>query len=461
MAKVGNPAESELASAPTGSVGASRCQPRVLDGAHPVVRLTRILALPLLVLATGALIPTELHLASLYTAVGSAIPDVIYLSHGAFGLLQGHAPYLPGFMTYPDQGITYLYPPLTLLVTLPPTLARSYYDVGFAVEILVLSGAGSAALGLWARRMGALAPVALVMVVMLLAAGPTLLTRVDGLQGLLVAGSALALMDRRRALAVAMVALAVLVKETALLAAVPIGLWCLLPDPADPRTLSRRLGEIGMGISPALLVFLIFLVWSRGAEVTGALASVHRAMEIESIPASVAILLAHVVPVHPYLGKLASWEIRSTDAAAIALAATLLGAVLVLGSSLIFAWQHERPATAIAAAVAIGLCATPVLSPQYLLDLLPVLVVAACVEMPRAKGARLLLMGLTVALLTQAEFPYLFTSVARLAAPGLVVLLARNLVLLGIAAALLPSPPWRWAFVRLREDPLGGELLGG
>ena len=459
MATVGNPAESELSSSSSRTVAAER-RAVLLRGANPVVRLVRTLRLPLLLLALGTLIPTELHFFSLYTLVGSAIPDVIYLSHGALGLLQGHVPYLPGFMSFPDQRLTYLYPPLTLLITLPPALAGSYYDLGFAIEILVLIGAGSVVLGAWARRLGAVAPIGMLTAVLLLAIGPTLLTRVDGIQGLLVAGSALALIDRRRVLAVALVALAVLVKETAVLAAVPVGLWCLLPDPDDPATLRERLRELAVGVFPALVVFLIFLVWSRGAEVTGALASVHRAMEIESLPASFAILLSHLVPVHPYLGKLASWEIAAPDASVIALVATLLGAALVLGSSLLFAWDRKYPATAIACAVAVGLCATPVLSPQYLLDLLPVLVVAACLEVPSRKGAALVLLGLLAALLTQAEFPYLFASVSRLAPPGLIVLLFRNLVLLLIALALVRLVPLRAALLRLRHTWRGGGLLG-
>jgi hypothetical protein len=90
----------------------------------------------------------------------------------------------------------------------------------------------------------------------------------------------------------------------------------------------------------------------------------------------------------------------------------------------------------------VGLSATPVLSPQYLLDLLPVLAVAACMEMPSKQGAWLLLMGLAVALLTQAQFPYLFSSVVRLAPPGLIVLLVRNVTLLAVSVVLIRLAPW-------------------
>lgn len=50
---------------------------------------------PLLVLATVPLLLTEAGFFTLHDLVGSAILDVIYLSHGAFGLAHGHVPYTP------------------------------------------------------------------------------------------------------------------------------------------------------------------------------------------------------------------------------------------------------------------------------------------------------------------------------------------------------------------------------
>ena len=415
----------------------------LIRGSSPPVRAMRLAVLPLLLLAVGGLLPTELHWVRTQDLILGAIADVIYLGHGAFGLIHGHVPYAPHFMTYPDQRLTYLYPPLTLLITLPPVLAGKAYTAAFSLEMLLLALVGAWLLGRHARRLGAIAPVGPITFVMLLATGPVLLTRVDGVQGLLVGGSCLALIRGRRSWAIALVALACLVKETAVLAAVPVGLWCLLPDPDRPDGLGTRLKEIGVGLLPALAIFSAFLVWSHGAEVTSALASVHRAMEIESVAASLAIALSHFFPVHPYLGKLASWELRTSDASLLALLATLGGGCVITVGSLLFARQHRRPATAIAFAVAVGLCATPVLSPQYLLDLVPVLVLACCLELPRRWAERLLWMLLAALLLTQAEFPYLFIWVVRLEPGGVLLLFARNALLVLIAAALLWRVPRR------------------
>ncbi|MDA8394838.1 MAG: hypothetical protein M0T72_06270, partial [Candidatus Dormibacteraeota bacterium] len=270
----------------------------------------RILLLPLIALALGRLIPTELGMVSVHTAVGATIGDVLYFSHAAFGLMQGHPPYQPNFLTRPDQGLPYVYPPLTLLISLPAVLGESHFLAAFSIEILFVSLGGCGMLGYFARRLGVVGPVGLATAVLLAASGPVWLTRVDSIQGLLVAGSALALVGGRRTLAVVLVTLACLVKETAVLAAVPVGLWCLLPDGENPLPWPQRVRELLLGLVPALLIFGAFLVWSSGGEVTSSLTSVHRGMELESIPASVAIALSHFVPVHAYLGGLGSEELR-------------------------------------------------------------------------------------------------------------------------------------------------------
>ena len=421
-----------------------------LNSASPMLRAIRILLVPLIVLAATRLLLTEVGILSSHSAVEATLGDVLYFAHAAFGLVQGHTPYQPGFLTAPAQGLPYLYPPVALLITVPAVLAGSNYLAAFSIEVLILSLVGCVALGYFARRIRVLAPLSLTTAVLLAATGPLWLTRVDSIQGILVAGSALALIGERRALAVALVALACLVKETALLAAVPVGLWCLLSDPVEPSPRTVRIRTFLLGLGPALLIFAIFLVWSRGGVVTSSLASVHRGMEIESIPASVAIALGHFVPVRPYFGRFASWELRASDASVLALISSFLGGIVIVLGSVLLALAHRRPATAISFAIAVGLCAAPVLSPQYLLDLLPTLAVTACVEVPGRVGARLTLLGLLIGILTQAEFPYLFDEVVRLQPPGLIVLFLRNGLLVLAAGFLTRQVPWS----RLRT--LGG-----
>jgi hypothetical protein len=409
----------------------------LLNRTSSIVRLMQALALPLLLLAVVPLLIEELTFPLPHLTLASAVADVVYLSHGAFGLVQGHVPYRSGFMTFPDQRITYLYPPLTLLISLPPVLAGTrHYDAAFSIEILLLGLVGATFLGWSCRRLGMPGYIGLAAAVLLLAVGPVLLTRVDAIQGLLVAGSALALMRRRNVTAVLLVSLAVLIKETAVPAALPVVLWCLFPESSQATVLWKRVGKVVAGGLPALAIFTFVLVWSRGAELTASLASVHRGLEIESVPASVAIALSRLMPVHPYLGRLASWQLATGDATVLAAVATVVGLVAVVGGAMYFVWRRCNPATAVAFCVAASLCATPVLSPQYLLLLLPVLALAAVVEFPPMMARRLILLGLAVAILTQAEFPYSFASVVTLSPTGTGLLLARNALLILLAVLL-------------------------
>jgi len=408
----------------------------VLKGSFWTTRLLRILWLPLLVLTLVPLVPTELGWLSPFDQVVSTLPDVLYFQHGALGLIAGHVPYAPGFMTAPYHGVTYVYPPLTLLLTLPALLAGSGYLSAFSMEMLALALAGTFLLGRSSWRRGLRQPLGLAVLVLMLCLGPLLITRVDAVLGLLVAGSALALMRGREALAVAMVGLAVLIKETALLAAVPVILFCLFPDKDRSLSLGRRLGSVGYGLLPALLIFAGFAVWSKGGELSSVLASVRRGLEIESLPASVAIVLSHFSPIHTYQGHLGSEQFAGSDVGLLALAASFFGAAVLAVGALWFAFRRRQPATAMAFCVAVGLCSTPVLSPQYLLELLPVLAVAAYLEQPAKQASWLLALGLTAALLTQLEYPYLFDSLIHLQPLGIVLIFARNITLLAIAVVL-------------------------
>jgi hypothetical protein len=94
----------------------------------------------------------------------------------------------------------------------------------------------------------------------------------------------------------------------------------------------------------------------------------------------------------------------------------------------------------VAFAVALGLATTPVLSPQYLLALVPVLALAAGSESGRPRGWLLLAACLAMALLTQAEFPYLFGSVAKLDPLGTAIVALRNVLLIAITFTLARTP---------------------
>ncbi len=396
-------------------------------------------------LAVLGLLPvllTEARLLPIHDLVGATIPDVFYLDHAAQGLLMGHAPYAAGFLAAPDGKLQFIYPPLSLLLTFPPLLFGRLYTVGFSLEVLLLVVAGLLLLDHGARRSGLGFPLALIVALFLAAIGPLLVTRVDALQGLLLAGAALALRGRRQALAVALVAIAVLIKETALVAAVPLVAWLIWAGPG--RSWAQRLGSalrvLGIGLLAPLVLVVVFLVWSGGGLVGSSLASLSRGIEIESVPATIAALLRPLFPLTTYVGKLGSDQIRGQELGVLAVSVAVAGLVALVWGSVHLARERRRPATALAFAIAISLASTPVLSPQYLLALLPPLAVAAVTEAGPRRRLQLLLGGLLLALLTQVEFPYVFDSVASLGAAGTWLVAVRNLVLVMVAVLLvLPS----------------------
>ncbi|HVB14183.1 MAG TPA: glycosyltransferase 87 family protein [Candidatus Dormibacteraeota bacterium] len=408
----------------------------------PASGATRAARLLFLSLAAVALIPillTELHLFPIHDLVGSTVPDTIFFEHAAQGLLQGHLPYGAHFLTAPDSRQVFVYPPLSLLLAVPPLMAGSDYPLGFAVEMLVLLGIGLWLLERYCRRAGIAFPVALTAAALLVALGPIVVTRVDGLQGLALAGAALALRGRRMTLAVVLVTLAALVKETVAVAALPVVVWAIWPPVGERwhQGLGQRAAAVGLGLVPAAVVLLTFAVWSRGKVVGAAIASVHRGVEIESVSATISYLLHPFLRLTSYTGRLASVQVSGPQVAWVAAIVAVVGVVALIWGTLHFAQGRRCPASAIAFAIAVSLAATPVFSPQYLLALMPVVALAAATEFEIRRANLLLGIGFLVALLTQVEFPYLFSSVAALDPLGMAIVALRNLSLIALAVCLL------------------------
>jgi hypothetical protein len=193
-------------------------------------------------------------------------------------------------------------------------------------------------------------------------------------------------------------------------------------------------------LTPAVVVVLAFAAWSRGNVFAAASTSLHRGVEIESIPATISYLLSPIFKLTSYSGGLGSQQVSGSQVGWVAAVVAGIGVVALVWGSVHFAREGTRPATAVAFAVAVGLATTPVLSPQYLLALLPVVVLAAGSESGRARGWLLLAACLAMALLTQAEFPYLFGSVAKLDPVGTTIVALRNLLLIVITVGLAWTP---------------------
>lgn len=399
--------------------------------------------LPLAALALIPVMLTELHLFSIHDLVGATVPDTIFFEHAAQGLMQGHLPYGANFLTAPDSSLVFVYPPISLLLAIPPLLAGSRYSLGLALEMLLLLGAGLWLLDRYRRQAGVAFPIALASAALLLALGPLVVTRMDGIQGLALAGAALALRSRRLALAVGLVALAALVKETVVVALLPVVLWALWPEQGHrwAQGLGRRTASVALGLLPAAVLLGIFGVWSKGRVLSAAITSVHRGVEVESFPATISYLTHWIWPVTVYTGRLGSQQISGRQVSLVAGVLVVSGAAALVWATVRLVRERRRPAAAMAVAIAIALVTTPVLSPQYLLALMPVLVLAAATEFGGARANRLLLLGAAVALLTQVEFPYLFGSVVSLSPVGMGIVAVRNLLLMAIAVGLVRSDP--------------------
>lgn len=406
--------------------------------AEQIHRLARLLLPPLLVLALLPPLLIGLGVFPIDSVFGGFVPDVYFFGHFARVLLQSGSVYAHPMLLSGHREVPFIYPPLTLLVALPGLLAGSRYLLGFSLSMVVML-----ALGLWAlhragRQLALPQSVTLLTLVLLLAVGPLLVTRVDALQGLALAGAALALRARRLSTAVLLVSLAVLVKETVVPALLPVLFCALWPGgqwTAGAR-LRDRLRAIAWGLLPAALVVAGFGVWSGGRLFTAALSSVQRGVEVESVAATLAYLGRPLAGLSAHTGHLGSVEVSGPLVGTIAAVLTLLGAVALIWGALQFCRRPDRPATALAFAMGVALVATPVLSPQYLLTLVPVLVLAVMTECPARWRPAMLGLTLAACLLTQFEFPWAFQLVARLEAPGMALVVLRNLVLLALVVAL-------------------------
>ncbi|MGH7641518.1 MAG: glycosyltransferase 87 family protein [Candidatus Dormibacteria bacterium] len=409
----------------------------------PAARAARLLLLPLTAVALIPVLLTELHLFPVHDLVADAIPDTIVFQHGAQGLIEGHLPYGANFLSAPYGHVVFVYPPLSLLLMVPPLLAGAWYSFGFAIEMLVLVGIGLWLFAVAARRSGIVFPVALTAAALMIAVGPVLVTRVDGLQGLAVAGAALALRSGRIALAVALVTLAAVVKETVLVAALPIVVWALWP-PSGSRWsegLGRRAAQVGQGLIPSAAVLLTFVIWSRGHVIAAAFASVHRGVEIESVPATITYLLQPLFRITSYTGSIGSVQLSGRLVSPVAAVVAVAGVAALIWGVIHFVRERRRPITAVAFAIAVAVASTPVLSPQYLLALLPVLALAASTEFSESRANLLLGTAFLMAILTQIEFPDLFSSVVALDPLAMTILALRNLLLIAIAVNLARADP--------------------
>jgi hypothetical protein len=342
---------------------------------------------------------------------------------------------LDGKVPYRDFAVEY--PPAALPVFVLPALAdKQDYKSAFgllmwaaAAAAIVLLGVTLAAVGAApARLYGAtvfagLAPLAL---------GSVILTRFDLWPAALVAGTLAALVSGRDRLGLGVLALASAAKlYPAVL--LPLALvWVA-------RRRGAREAAIALGVFVAVLavVVLPFAILSPGGLADSLTSQLDRPLQIESLGAAF-LLAAHQLGVYDptVVSTHGSQNLSGSLPDALATVQTALQVVALVGVWILFArgngnGDSNRVLAASTAAVVAFIALGKVLSPQFLIWLLPL--------MPLVAGE----VGLTACVLfagtlviTQLWFPYRYWHVVALGPAGWLVLV-RDLLLLTLLGILL------------------------
>ncbi|MFN8622374.1 MAG: glycosyltransferase family 39 protein [Chloroflexota bacterium] len=365
----------------------------------------------------------------------------------------------------PYSGVAIDYPPVSLPMFLLPQVLGGGTEAGYNAvfdALMVGSGALIAFLVVVLTRLrvipGAHRWAAFGLVVLSpLLIGPIILTRFDLWPGLLALLALAAALGRRTRIGAVLLALAIGAKVW------PVVLVPLLLAFAW-RQRGRREAVITavVGVVALAIVIVPFLVAAPDGMLRTLSDQLIRPLQVESLGA--ALLFAGHALVSLPLSVSTSHGSQNLDgdgATWLAIASTV---VMVVG--LLYVWIRfarsagdvARFVTASAAAVAVFVAFGKVLSPQYVIWLIPIVPLV-----PRRRG--LIAMGFLAAamLLTVGYFPAGYQGlVGDLAARGSFILLGRDLALVGLATTL--ALPWTAIGVRVRrwrtDEALHARLAG-
>jgi uncharacterized membrane protein len=279
------------------------------------------------------------------------------------------------------------------------------------------------------RRLGAVATVALAP----LALGPLALHRYDLYAAAFAVGAVAALVHGRRRLGFVALGLGTAAK-----------IFPVVLVPLAYLHVARRAGvrEARRGLVAFLValgvVVLPFVALSPGGVRFSIARQTGRALQIETLGSSLLLALHDLggYAAHPAFGS-GSWNLTGSLPDALAALQTALQLAAVLLVWVVFARgprDREQLLVGSAAAVAVWVLFGKVLSPQYLLWLLPL--VALVIGRKPAKLAFPLTLVAALGL-TQAVYPGRYDELVRLDSLAIWLLVARNALLIGLAAALV------------------------
>ena len=351
-------------------------------------------------------------------------------------LYQGYGEKIvDGKVPYRDFPIEY--PPAALPVFVLPALADDD-DYGSAFELLMwacavativllavtLSAAGAGTVRLYAATAFAgIVPILL---------GSVILTRFDLWPAALAAGALAALVSGRDRLGLGVLGLATAAKlYPAVL--LPIALvWVA-------RRRGMREAAVGLGVFAAVIVAIVlpFAILSPGGVVHSLTTQLGRPLQIESLGAAI-LLAAHQLGLYDptVVSTHGSQNLSGSLPGAVAAVETALQLVALVAVWLLFARgrpDRERLLVASAAAVVAFISFGKVLSPQFLIWLLPLV---PLVGGSAGIGACWVFAGALVT--TQLWFPHRYWDVVALEPAGWLVLV-RDLLLVALLAVLVAA----------------------
>lgn len=343
-----------------------------------------------------------------------------------------------GLVPYRDIRIEY--PPGSLPFIVGPALTPgSGYRPAFVAIMLLVDAAGLVGLLRIARARGSmLGPSLWVALVPML--GPVAYLRLDLVPAVATIWAAERVSKRAWGEAGAWLGFGAVVKLYPVVLLAPLLAFSRLRKPV-----------VGGAILVVVLALVPFAAWGTALVRSVVRYHLERGIEIESVWGAV-LLLASKVGLgvrldfsYESLNVVSSLTSVLKTAASIAIVAGL--ATVTWLAARAARWRREEGlADLMFAALAIVVALTTVLSPQYVLWLVALGAAAVCTPRSRVKGPVLLLAP--VALLTQVLYPFLFIRLAAVEDVALATLVARDLLLLVLAA---------WALVAvgrgLRREP--------
>ncbi|HEY4412545.1 MAG TPA: glycosyltransferase 87 family protein [Gaiellaceae bacterium] len=393
-------------------------------------------------MSTGRWAALAIAAAALFLGSWTLLHQLWYRSAGEIVDTPGYETYgdaiVSGQVPYRDFAVEY--PPGALLPMLAPELTArrgSFGDYGHSFEKW-MAGAGVLMTLLAALALAALRPPPLraVTSMLLVGASPLLLgnlmlSRFDLWVAALTVGALAALLWERRTTSAVVLAAAIATKLFPVVLA-PIGLAWIWRRHGRRAALTWAL----IVVAACAAVFLPFVVVAPAGIAHSFTVQLDRPLQIESIGA-VLLIVVHLVfgtALHVFTTK--SQNVSGSGVRAVEVLTSIVQAVVLVAIWLLYArgqQTRERLVAYAAAAVVAFMAFGKVLSPQYLVWLIPL------VPLVRDRAAQVLLFVALV--LTQVEFPARYWQYATDMRPSLVaVVLVRDIALVVLAALLVHEP---------------------